>query len=162
MIFLLVTAITVLSVFSIERGEKQRDAADVARKAQALSSAIERRSYTSAAYLRAGAALLATQDEVTPELFRRFVSELRLDANYRGGEGIGWAPVITRQELANFEERLGVSRMAEQRVRPSLEEQPRNLMTPILSYTQMGADLTSKGSELGRYLQEIHKAGERP
>ena len=30
MIFLLVTAITVLSVFSIERGEKQRDAADVA------------------------------------------------------------------------------------------------------------------------------------
>mgnify|MGYP000533618438 CR=1 FL=1 len=168
MIFLLVTAITVLSVFSIERGEKQRDAADVARKAQALSSAIERRSYTSAAYLRAGAALLATQDEVTPELFRRFVSELRLDANYRGGEGIGWAPVITRQELANFEERLGVSRMAEQRVRPSLEEQPRNLMTPIL-YLQpdtvrnrraLGFDMYSESTR--REAMDFAAANDRP
>ena len=37
------TAITVLSVFSIERGEVERDAADVSRKAQAMTSAIERR-----------------------------------------------------------------------------------------------------------------------
>ena len=58
LIFILVTGITVLSVFAIERGEKQRDAADVARKAQAMTSAIERRAYTSSAYLRAGAALL--------------------------------------------------------------------------------------------------------
>ena len=36
-----------------------------------------------------------------------------------------------------------------------------NLMTPILSYTQLGADLTSEGGQLGRYLQEIYKAGER-
>ena len=98
LIFILVTGITVLSVFAIERGEKQRDAADVARKAQAMTSAIERRAYTSSAYLRAGAALLSTQDEVTPELFRRFVSELRLcqlswcggdrlGSGYRGGRG---------------------------------------------------------------------------
>ncbi|HBM05095.1 MAG TPA: hypothetical protein DD369_05775, partial [Erythrobacter sp.] len=118
LIFVLVTAITVLSVFAIERGEAQRDAADVARKAQAMTSAIERRAYTSSAYLRAGAALLSTQDEITPELFRRFVSELRLDANYRGAEGIGWAPVVTAAELPEFEARLSRSRVEEQRVSP--------------------------------------------
>ncbi|MEG3597003.1 MAG: CHASE domain-containing protein, partial [Pseudomonadota bacterium] len=125
LIFVLVTAITVLSVFAIERGEKERDAADVARKAQAMTSAIERRAYTSSAYLRAGAALLSTQDEVTPELFRRFVSELRLDANYRGAEGIGWAPVISAGDVAGFETRLGMSRVEEKRVTPTLTEQPR-------------------------------------
>ena len=65
LIFVLVTAITVLSVFAIERGEKERDAADVARKAQAMTSAIERRAYTSSAYLRAGAALLSTASRWT-------------------------------------------------------------------------------------------------
>ena len=132
LIFLLVTGITVLSVFAIERGEQQRDAADVARKAQAMTSAIERRAYTSSAYLRAGAALLATQEEITPELFRRFVSELRLDANYRGAEGIGWAPVVAASEVAEFENRLGVSRIGEKRVTPSLADMPRDVLTPIL------------------------------
>ena len=132
LIFVLVTAITVLSVFAIERGEAERDAADVARKAQAMTSAIERRAYTSSAYLRAGAALLSTQDEITPELFRRFVSELRLDANYRGAEGIGWAPVVNAGELPEFEARLSRSRVEEQRVAPSLAEQPRDMLTPIL------------------------------
>lgn len=132
LIFILVSAITVLSVFAIERGEKERDAAEVARKAQAMTSAIERRAFTSSAYLRAGAALLAMQDDVTPELFRRFVAELRLDANYRGAEGIGWAPVIHADEIASFETRLGEGRVGPKRVTPSLEELPRDLLTPIL------------------------------
>lgn len=131
-IFLLVTAITVLSVFAIERGEKQRDAAEVARRAQAMTSAIERRAFTSSAYLRAGAALFATQDNMTPDLFRRFVSELRLDANYRGAEGIGWAPVIEAGEVEAFAQRYDGRRSGEEAIRPSLAEAPRNLLTPIL------------------------------
>lgn len=126
------TAITALSVYSIESGENERDAAEVARKANAMSAAIERRAYTSSAYLRAGAALMATQDEITPELFRRFVSELRLDSNYRGAEGIGWAPVIAGSELAGFEERLSEGRANAKRVVPSLDSQPRDMLAPIL------------------------------
>ncbi len=132
LIFLLVTAITVLSVFAIERGEKQRDTAEVARRAQAMTSAIERRAFTSSAYLRAGAALFATQGAVTPDLFRRFVAELRLDANYRGAEGIGWAPVVGRAEIGAVESGLERGRVKAGGIRPSLAEQPRETLTPIV------------------------------
>ena len=168
LIFLLVTGITVLSVFAIERGEEQRDAADVARKAQAMTSAIERRAYTSSAYLRAGAALLATQDEITPELFRRFVSELRLDANYRGAEGIGWAPVVAASEVGAFEARLGLSRIDEKRVYPSLEDRPRDVLTPIL-YLQpdtlrnrraLGFDMYSESTR--RAAMDLAAGNDRP
>lgn len=128
----MITAITALSVYAIEQGEDERDAAEVARKAHAMSSAIERRAYTSSAYLRAGAALLATQEEITPTLFRRFVAELRLDANYRGAEGIGWAPIVMANEVAAFEERLSQGRLNAQTVVPSTENEPRDVLAPIL------------------------------
>ena len=168
LIFVLVTGIAVLSVFAIERGEQERDAADVARKAQAMTSAIERRAYTSSAYLRAGAALLSTQDEVTPELFRRFVSELRLDANYRGAEGIGWAPVVEAGELAEFESRLGRSRRDEQHVTPRIEEQPRDVLTPILflqpdtvrNRRALGYDMYSEPTR--RAAMDLAAANDRP
>ena len=100
-IFLLISAITVLSVFAIERGEDARAAAQLRSRANAIGSALERRANASSAYLRAGAALLATLDEVPVARFRRFVSELRLDADYRGTEGVGWAmgdaPLISRR-----------------------------------------------------------------
>ena len=105
-IFLLVAAITALSVFSIESGERARASAELNRKSISMTSAIERRAYSNSSFLRAGAALCGSQGEVTPEMFRQFVSELRLDADYRGAEGIGWAPAIGESEAANFEAKL--------------------------------------------------------
>ncbi|WP_370031207.1 CHASE domain-containing protein [Qipengyuania mesophila] len=157
LIFVLVSAITVLSVFAIERGEKQRDAADVARKAQSMTSAIERRAYTSSAYLRAGAALLATQDEVTPDLFRRFVSELRLDANYRGAEGIGWAPIIPADEIEAFEARLGEGRVEKKQVTPSLAEVPRDTLAPIL-YLQPDTVRNRRALGYDMYSEPVRRA----
>lgn len=98
-IFCLLAAITVLSIFAIERGEAQRDSAQLNTRSIAVASALERRANASSAYLRAGAALLSTMDEVPADDFRRFVSELRLDADYRGADGIGWAPVITASQV---------------------------------------------------------------
>ena len=66
----------------------------MSRIALAAASALERRASINASYLRAGAALFALQPEVNEALFQRFVSELRLDTDYRGAEGIGWAPVV--------------------------------------------------------------------
>ncbi len=123
---------TVLSVFAIERGETQRDEAEINRRAQAMTMAIERRAFTSSAYLRAGAALLTTQDEVTEDVFRRFVTELRLDSDYRGAEGIGWAPAINPNSLEAFENDLNENRISPLTIRPTLSETPRSLMTPIL------------------------------
>jgi signal transduction histidine kinase/CheY-like chemotaxis protein len=70
---------------------------------------------------------------------------------------------ILYAERTNLQNQLSQSQKMEAvgRLAGGIAHDFNNLMTPILSYTQMGADLTSKGSELGRYLQEIHKAGER-
>jgi two-component sensor histidine kinase/CHASE1-domain containing sensor protein len=105
-IFVLIVAITALSVFAIERGERRREEARLTETAQAVSSAIERRGNTSAAYLRAGAALFSTVDAVPATLFRRFVSELRLDTDYRGAEGIGWGEAVRPADAAKFAARM--------------------------------------------------------
>lgn len=131
-IFLMVMAMTVTSVFAIEKGELERDSADIARRAQAMTSAIERRAFTGSSYLRAGAALLTTQEEISPELFRRFVSELRLDADYRGAEGIGWAPAIGPGDIEEFEAKLARGTTSTLAIRPSFNERPRPVMVPVL------------------------------
>jgi two-component sensor histidine kinase/CHASE1-domain containing sensor protein len=105
-IFLLIAAVTASSVFAIELGERRRDEARLSETAKTIASAIERRGNTSAAYLRAGAALFGTVDKVPAALFRRFVSELRIDSDYRGAEGIGWAEAITPAEIPAYEDRI--------------------------------------------------------
>ena len=107
-IFLIISAVTALSVFAIEMSEDDREQAQMRQTAQVISSALERRGNTSSAYLRAGAALFATVDNIDPNLFRRFVRQLRLDADYRGSEGIGWAEAIGPQDIAAFEQRTGL------------------------------------------------------
>jgi two-component sensor histidine kinase/CHASE1-domain containing sensor protein len=104
--FLLVALITALSVVAIEQGADARSAAVQRTRAGAIASALERRANAGSAYLRAGAALLATLDEVPAVRFNRFVSELRLDADYRGAEGIGWAPVVRPDEVGAFNQTL--------------------------------------------------------
>lgn len=131
-IFLLVAAVTAVAVFSIERGERVRENADLNRQAQAMVSAVERRAYSNSSFLRAGAALFSSQPTVSPTLFDQFVRELRLDTDYRGAEGIGWAPAITADQVPAMEQRLNEGRVEKQRVWPTLEEMPRDQLVPIL------------------------------
>ena len=131
-IFLLVAAVTIVSVFSIERGERVRQSAELNRQAQSMASAIERRAYSNSSFLRAGAALFGSQEQVTAELFREFVADLRLDSDYRGAEGIGWAPALTAGEVEAFETELNSRRVGLSRITPSLEEMPRIHLVPIL------------------------------
>ena len=130
-IFLAVLAVTALSVFAIERGENQRESLAMGRTSVALASALERRASINSSYLRAGAALFSTQERVEPGLFRGFVSELRLDTDYRGADGIGWAPVVRRSELPEFERRLSDFRVDDIGITPSVEEQPRDIFVPV-------------------------------
>lgn len=101
-IFMLVASVTILSVFAIERGEDDRVAAQLRSRATAIASTLERRVDAYSAYLRAGAALLTTMEQVDPAGFRRFASELRLDADSRGAEGIGWAMVVHPHQIEAF------------------------------------------------------------
>ncbi len=104
-IFVLIAAITLLSVYSIESGAKSRERAQLNARAQAVASALERRSATISSYLRAGAALFGTVGEITPGLFNRFVSNLQVDASERGTDGIGWAPGLRPEQADAYARR---------------------------------------------------------
>ena len=101
-IFFLIAAITLVSIMAIEASVGRRLNAQLDARAVAIASALERRANASSAYLRAGAALVSTMDEVPEDEFNRFVSELRLDSDYRGAEGIGWAQVVRPADTADF------------------------------------------------------------
>ncbi len=101
-IFLLIMSIAAVSTFAIERGERRSESAQLSERTSAVASALERRANTNAAYLRAGAALFATLNDVPPSRFRSFVSELRLDEDYRGTEGIGWAQRVSPNGQSAF------------------------------------------------------------
>ena len=88
---------------------------------QVIGAALERRGSTSAAYLRAGAALFSTVDDVEEALFRRFVDELRIDTDYRGSLGVGWAEAVNPAELEDFERRMATGFPGGRAVFPSYD-----------------------------------------
>lgn len=117
-VFGLIAAITVLSVVAIELGERQRRIAQLSEKAMTIASAIERRGDAASAYLQAGAALFETQGEVSRATFGAFVESLRLDRDYLGAEGFGWARVVKPFEVYNFEEEMRATAVADYKVTP--------------------------------------------
>lgn len=117
-ILVLVAAVTLLASYAIEQVERQRAMDALDERGRAIASALERRANANASYLRAGAALFATVDEVPASRFRGFVSELRLDADYRGAEGIGWALRVDREDVGDF------NRLVAEEYGPGLELRP--------------------------------------
>ena len=104
-IFFAIAAITALSVFAVESNARAREEAQVREAAQSIASALERRANSFASYLRAGAALFSTTQNIDPDTFEQFVTELRLDLDYRGAEGIGWITVLEASQLPEFLDR---------------------------------------------------------
>jgi two-component sensor histidine kinase/CHASE1-domain containing sensor protein len=155
-IFLLIAAITALSVFAIERGETRREDARLSETAKAIASAIERRGNTSSAYLRAGAALFGTVKEVPPVLFRRFVSELRLDADYRGAEGIGWAEAIAPGQVGEYERRIAKEVPGTDPVRP-LPDGTRGQLTPV-TYLLPDTERNRRALGFDMYSEPVRRA----
>ncbi|MCT2559206.1 CHASE domain-containing protein [Tsuneonella sp. YG55] len=155
-IFLLIAAITALSVFAIERGERRREEARLSETAQAVASAIERRANTSSAYLRAGAALFGTVDDVPSSLFRRFVSELRLDADYRGAEGIGWAEAISPRAIPDYERRLAEEVPGMPKVRPA--PGPSSAQMVPVTYLLPDTERNRRALGFDMYSQETRRA----
>jgi two-component sensor histidine kinase/CHASE1-domain containing sensor protein len=105
-IFLLTSAVTLVSVAAIESTESRRLATQLTQTAKVLASALERRADTHDAYLRSGAAVFATQREVNGPLFQTYLSQLRLVSDYRGAEGIGWGMRVDRDQIPQFEREM--------------------------------------------------------
>ena len=124
-IFLLVGAITALSVFAMERFQNERSHAQLRADMAMVGSSLERRASTTSAYLRAGASLFSTLGDVPPDRFRSFVTELRLDAAYSGTDGVGWAARVDPPNVQAFEAATSDSLGADFAVRPQLSpDQP--------------------------------------
>ena len=121
-IFAAIAAITAVSVFAIESNARAKEEAQVRELTQAIASALEQRANSFSSYLRAGAALFSTVDEVKPTAFRQFVTELRLDLDYKGAEGIGWVTVLQADEVQPFIDRQKRERALYPDLRPPLGE----------------------------------------
>lgn len=129
--FLLIAAITLLSVVLIERSVADNERVSLDRTASSLSSTLERRATASASYLRAGAALFATTGQFSLSEFRRFVSELQLDRDYRGIDGIGWAPALSPDDVPEFESVMSARLGERLNVWPREKSDARGLIVPV-------------------------------
>lgn len=87
-------------------------------EAEAVTDAIagSMRSYELA--LGAGAALFQTVGEVSDGQWHTFVSSLRLSSAYPGYQGLGFAQVVRREDIADLERRQHAAGHSEFRVRP--------------------------------------------
>lgn len=102
LIFLALVAVTALSVYAIESNARARERAQMREYAQGVAAALDRSGSGFTSYLRAGAALFASLDDVSPDTFDNFVRALKLNTEYSGAEGIGWIPVIEARDLGPF------------------------------------------------------------
>jgi two-component sensor histidine kinase len=102
LIFLALAAITALSVYAIESNARARERALMREYAQGVAAALDRSGSGFSSYLRAGAALFSSLDEVSPETFDNFVRALKLNTEYSGAEGIGWIPVVEAADVPAF------------------------------------------------------------
>ncbi|RGP41371.1 Protein-glutamate O-methyltransferase [Altererythrobacter insulae] len=130
LLFLIIAVFTAFSVLAIERSEERRERVVISEFAQTIAIDLDRRGNTVEAYLRSGAALFATAQDVQLPLFQAFASELRLDSNAQGSEAIGWAEVISSEESAAFEARMRAQKSMDYRIRQD-GESDMNLLAPI-------------------------------
>lgn len=103
---------------------------------EATQSEIAARLETYIAVQLAGRGLFASQEAVTPEMFRRFVAELALKRRYPGVQGVGFARRLAWEERAEVEEELRAQGRPEFRVWP---EGPRAEVFPIAFLEPMDA-----------------------
>jgi len=102
-IFVLTMAVTLVSVFAIERAEHQRQIAQIDKAAQEITAGLERRANSNAAFLRSAAALFATRSSVEPALFASFVDQLRIEDSGAGVKGMGWAMRVAPGDIPMVE-----------------------------------------------------------
>ncbi|MBW8783782.1 MAG: CHASE domain-containing protein [Novosphingobium sp.] len=119
-VFLLVAAVTGLSVFSIEKVEGERAATQHAEASRALAFSLERRANSHIGYLRAVAVLLGSPEPIDGAKFRQYAAQLRQDDTTTGAEGIGWAERVDRSRIGEFEAQMRAAGQPDFTIHPPL------------------------------------------
>lgn len=131
LLFLIASLTTAVSVMAIERADRLTRQVELDRNLTEIASALQRRVTENMALLRAGAALFASQDQVTPDQFRGFVEDLQGNGSLYGSLGIGWAPLVAVDDLPYLEVAVQESGQDFFMVRPR-PEPGRKFAAPIL------------------------------
>lgn len=137
-IFVTIAAITLLSVFAIESNARTRERAEMREYAQGIAAALDRRGNSFSAYLRAGSALFAALEDVSPARFQNFVETLQLDIGMRGAEGIGWIAVTSKDDLARLMAQTRSSRPDFPAIRPPASH-TKPLIAPVMMFSPHSA-----------------------
>lgn len=155
-IFVTIAAITLLGVFAIESNARTRERAEMREYAQGIAGALDRRGNSFSAYLRAGSALFAALEDVSPERFGNFVETLRLDVGVRGAEGIGWIAVTSKDDLARLVAQTRRTRPDFPAVRPPASH-TKPLIAPVMMFSpHSAASQRSLGYDM--YSDPVHAA----
>ena len=155
-IFVLISAVTLVRFGAIENTDGKRRTSQLRQTAQALASALERRADTHEAYLRSGAAVFATQQAVGGPLFQTYISQLRLDGDYRGAEGVGWGMRVDRDEVTSVQQgmrRFGPSTFT---IHP-LPTEDQAYAVPVM-YLQPETESNRKAIGFNMYSEPVRRA----
>lgn len=131
LLFVLVALGTVLSVLAIERAEAERRQLELDRNVTEVASGLQRRASENIAILRAGAALFAANDRVSPAAFAGIAEGLYTGSDYQGSMGIGWARWSPLDELPRLEGAMREAVDPDYRIHPA-PEAGRTIAVPIL------------------------------
>lgn len=96
-------AITLLSVFAMERTDAERRRMELDRNAVEIGSGLQRRASENIAYLRAAAALVRPDETLSDNRFRDFARSVFGDHDYHGSMGLGWVRVMPADRIAQLE-----------------------------------------------------------
>lgn len=156
LLFLIASITTAVSVMAIERADKQTRAVELDRSLTETASALQRRFTENMALLRAGSALFASQPNASAEQFAELTRDLQGDGRLYGSLGMGWAPMVARDRLVDFELSLAAAGRPNFSVhpRPTLE---RDVAVPVV-YLQPQAGNNDHAYGYDMYSESIRRA----
>ena len=105
-VFALIALVTALGTIAIEDNERTNQETMMREASHSVAVELDRRFSIQIAFLRAGAALFTVEDNVDRQVFSTFVKELPDADTSDGSQGIGWAEVITQDQVPAFEKRI--------------------------------------------------------
>lgn len=148
LLFVIASITTAVSVMAIERADRQTRQVELDRNLTEVASALQRRATENIALLRAGAALFATQEQVSADQFRAFAEDLQGKGDLYGSLGMGWAPLVPADRLSNLELSIQRTERPDFLVRPRPEAAQRHLAPIVYLEPGVGVNRAAVGYDM--------------
>ncbi|GAA4307166.1 CHASE domain-containing protein [Nibribacter koreensis] len=104
--FALVLGITLYAYYVSKTSDQERDAKLFELRTAQIKTSLERRMGHYVQILKGAKGLFLSSDTVTRQDFRRYQQSLEVEANYPGMQGIGYATMLTPEQVPGLEQRV--------------------------------------------------------